>query len=60
MSDDKTTMSPQQRKQAEAEAARIKRVAEKTTTGGQLGGTYFGQEPDEGMAPAKKSADNDS
>ncbi|MBO6754797.1 MAG: hypothetical protein JJ902_00580 [Roseibium sp.] len=33
------------RQAAEEEALRIKRVAEKSSTGGQLGGTRFGQEP---------------
>lgn len=59
MSDDKTTMSPELREQAEDEAARIKRVADKTSAGGQLGGTFFGQEPDAGMAPEKPDAGKD-
>jgi hypothetical protein len=31
------------------EAERIKKVAENSSTGGQLGGTFFGQEHDGGM-----------
>lgn len=33
------------RQAAEEEPLRIKRVAENSSTGGQLGGTRFGQEP---------------
>jgi hypothetical protein len=46
-------LSPKLREEAEAEAKKIKRVADKTNAGGQLGGTFFGQEPDDGMAPPK-------
>lgn len=46
-------LSPKYRKEAEAEARKIRKVAEKTNAGGQLGGTFFGQEPDDGMAPPK-------
>ncbi|WP_299809450.1 hypothetical protein [uncultured Roseibium sp.] len=57
---DLTTASKKARTEAKEEADKILRTAEKTNTGGQLGGTFFGQEPDNGMAPAKKSAANDS
>lgn len=46
-------LSPKHREDAEAEAKKIRKVAEKTNAGGQLGGTFFGQEPDDGMAPPK-------
>jgi hypothetical protein len=46
-------LSPKLREEAEAEAKKIKRVADKTNAGGQLGGTFFGQESDDGMAPPK-------
>ncbi|WP_165814807.1 hypothetical protein [Labrenzia sp. 011] len=50
-----TTMSKKSRTEATEEAERILRKAEKTNTGGQLGGTFFGQEPDDGMNRAGKS-----
>ncbi|MEM5581444.1 MULTISPECIES: hypothetical protein [unclassified Roseibium] len=59
MTDEKITMSPEQRKEAEEEAARIKRVADNTSAGGQLGGTFFGQEPDAGIAPQKPGSGKD-
>lgn len=46
-------LSPKHRKDAEVEAKKIRKVAEKNNTGGQMGGTFFGQEPDDGMAPPK-------
>jgi len=46
-------LSPKHRKDAEAEAKKIRKTVEKTNAGGQLGGTFFGQEPDDGMAPPK-------
>lgn len=55
-----TTMSQKSRSDAKEEAERIKRVAEHTTTGGQLGGTFFGQEPDAGMAPEKQPDKSES
>lgn len=48
-----TVLSPKHRQDAEAEAKKIRKVADKTNAGGQLGGTFFGQEPDDGMAPPK-------
>lgn len=51
-----SNLSPKYKKEAEAEAKKIRAVAEKTTSGGQLGGTFFGQEPDDGMAPPKSVA----
>lgn len=39
--------------EAKEEARKILKTAEHTSTGGQLGGTFFGQEPDAGMAPPK-------
>jgi len=49
-------MSPKHQKDARDEARRILKVADKTNAGGQLGGTFFGQEPDDGMAPPKSVA----
>ncbi len=49
-------LSPKLRKEAEQEAEKIKRVADKSNAGGQLGGTFFGQEQDDGMAPPKSVA----
>lgn len=48
-------LSPKHREDAKAEAKKIRKVAEKSNAGGQLGGTFFGQEPDDGMAPLKTS-----
>ncbi|MCK7613787.1 hypothetical protein [Roseibium sediminicola] len=48
-----SVLSPKHRQDAEAEAKKIRKVVEKTNAGGQLGGTFFGQEPDDGMAPPK-------
>lgn len=53
MTDEMKTLSPKLREEAEAEAKKIKRVAEHSNAGGQMGGTFFGQEPDAGMAPPK-------
>jgi len=42
--------SKQKREQdAREEAARIKAIADKQCSGGQMGGTFFGQEHDGGM-----------
>ncbi|MBN9672915.1 hypothetical protein [Roseibium aggregatum] len=49
-------LNPNDRKAAEEEARRIRKTADKTSTGGQLGGTFFGQEPDDGMAKPKTVA----
>ncbi len=49
-------LSPKLRKEAEQEAEKIKRVADKSNAGGQLGGTFFGQEQDDGMAPPRSVA----
>jgi UDP-2,3-diacylglucosamine pyrophosphatase LpxH len=44
-------MTDREKRKAEIkkEAERIKKVAENSSTGGQLGGTFFGQEHDGGM-----------
>ncbi|OJJ09195.1 hypothetical protein BKI51_22300 [Alphaproteobacteria bacterium AO1-B] len=44
-------MTDREKREAEIkkEAERIKKVAENSSTGGHLGGTFFGQEHDGGM-----------
>ncbi|TYC49404.1 hypothetical protein FMN50_25515 [Rhodobacterales bacterium] len=39
--------------EAKEETRKILKTAEHTSTGGQLGGTFFGQEPDTGVTPPK-------
>jgi hypothetical protein len=56
MTEEMKTLSPKHRADAEAEAKKIQQVAEKSNAGGQLGGTFFGQEPDDGMVPPKSVA----
>jgi hypothetical protein len=53
MSHEMSALSPKRRKEAEEEARKILKMADKSNTGGQMGGTFFGQEADDGMAPPK-------
>ncbi|MHA7775008.1 hypothetical protein [Roseibium sp. M-1] len=55
MTDEMTALSPKRRKEAEEEARKILKMADRSNAGGQMGGTFFGQEADDGMAPPRST-----